>query len=96
MAVGLAVAALAGGYLAFRAARGTEGPATYRPASEPTTTQTQPATKEATTSPVAEQHPTTTFIDVVRAMYPKFASTKPLELPLRELSDAAPNERLKR
>jgi hypothetical protein len=86
--VGLAVAALAGGYLAYRAARGTEGPAAYRPSTEPTT-QTQPATKEAATRPVADQHPTTTFIDVVRAMYPKFASTKPLDLPLRELTDAA-------
>lgn len=90
IAAGLAVAALAGGYLAYRAARGTEGPAGYRPSTAPAS-QPAPASREATAAVAAvpETHPTTTFIDVVRAMYPKFSSTKPLDLPLRELTDAA-------
>jgi hypothetical protein len=88
VAAGLAVAALAGGYLAYRAARGTEGPATYHASTEPAA-QSQPATSQPSSAPLAEPHPTTTFIDVVRAMYPRFASTKPLDLPLRELADAA-------
>jgi hypothetical protein len=89
VAAGLAVAALAGGYLAYRAARGTEGPAGYRSSTTPST-QPDPTSRETpSTAPLAEQHPTTTFIDVVRAMYPTFASTKPLDLPVRELTDAA-------
>ena len=84
---GLAVAAAAGGYLAFRAARGTDRPMTYQPSTGPATqAATAPAATRPTTKP---KPPTTSFIDVVRATYPNYTTTRPLMLPVRDLAEAA-------
>lgn len=90
IAVGLLVAALAGGYFVYRAARGISGEFTYHAATSPSTKPAPtPQTRVSTSKPAPETHPTTTFVDVVRAAYPKYAATQPLTVPLRELSEAA-------
>src|SRR4051812_12037083 len=90
VAVGLFVAALAAGYFVYRAARGTSGEFTYHPSTSPATQPTPDAqTRVSTSKPAPETHPTTTFVDVVRAAYPKYSATQPLAVPLRELSEAA-------
>ena len=84
---GLLVAAAAGGYLAFRAASGTDRPVTYQPSTAP---NSRPATTAPDTRPAAKpKPPTTTFIDVVRAVYPDYTTTQPLVLPVRDLGEAA-------
>lgn len=83
---GLVLAAAAGGYLAFRAARGTDRPVTYQPSTAPLT---QPATAPDTQPVTKPKPPTTTFIDVVRAVYPSYTTTQPLVLPVRDLGEAA-------
>jgi hypothetical protein len=83
----LLLAAGAGGYLAFRAARGTDRPMTYQPSTAPST---RPATTSISTRPTTRpKPPTTSFIDVVRAVYPTYTTTRPLALPVRDLAEAA-------
>ncbi len=88
LAAGLLVAAAAGGYLAYRAARGTAGTFTYLPATLPASRAASTADVPLATKPVIRQ-PTTTFIDVVRAAHPKYTTTRPLDVPVRDLAEAA-------
>ena len=88
IAAGLLVAAAAGGYLAYRAARGTAGSYEYAATTAPVT---QPATSESPQTKPAppKPRPTTTFIDVIRAGHPHYAATRPLAFPVRDLAEGA-------
>jgi hypothetical protein len=88
LAAALLVAAVAGGYFAYRSSRGSLGKFTYRPTTSPATQPDQGSQTQPATSPVIRR-PTTTFIDVVRATYPKYTATQPLDQPVRELDEAA-------
>jgi hypothetical protein len=91
IAVGLLVAAVAGGYIVYRAARGRNTTVTYHPSTAPASRPADAQTRESTSKPADDEpdRPTTTFVQVVRATYPKYTTTRPLDIPLRELSEAA-------
>lgn len=84
--VTLLVAAAAGGYLAYRAAHRNDRPVTYQPSTGPATQATTLPDTRPTTKP---KPPTTTFIDVVRSVYPSYTTTQPHVLPVRDLGEAA-------
>src|SRR5688572_7993988 len=93
VAAGLLVAAVFGGYVAYRSARGPAGSYTYRPTTTPATTQTatddDPGTRPATKPAKPPRGPTTTFIDVVRTAFPRYATSQPLLKPVGDFFDGA-------